>query len=58
MTLQVFRNGQRVLIQGSQLQDFTISASIEDLRRFWGQLGEAIQQAEAEAVHEPQQGGF
>ena len=67
--LRVSREAQTITISGPLGKDDQIILTAEGpsivinhgaagLRHFWGQLGEAIQQAEAETVHEPQQGGF
>jgi hypothetical protein len=70
MTLYVTREGQKVTIHGnnglgvdlknSRVQSFTVDEDWQHLRSFWGDLGDRIREAEAEAnaVHEPQQGGF
>ena len=70
MTLYVAREGQKITIHGNnglgvRIQDsrvagFTVDEDLNMMRSLWGSLGSAIEQAEAEAnaVHEPQQGGF
>jgi hypothetical protein len=67
--LEVSREGQMITISGSLMNSDQIILTEKGpqivltydaiaLRHLWGQLGEAIQQAEAETVHEPKQGGF
>jgi hypothetical protein len=74
MTLWVGREGQQVTIHGNigldvkvqagMVREFAVNEHASHLRHFWGQLGKALEEAEAElnppplAVHEPGPGGF
>jgi hypothetical protein len=69
LTLEVSREGRMVTISGPLMSQDQIILTKEGpkivlsydamvMRHLWGQLGDVIQQAEAETVHEPKQGGF
>jgi hypothetical protein len=71
MTLWVGRDGQvitihgnvglNVKIQDSWVAEYSVSEHYAHLRHFWGQLGDALNEAEQAAtaeVHEAEPGGF
>jgi len=69
MTLHVTREGQQVTIHGnnglhvqienSRVHAFAVSEDTAHLRHFWGELGEALKEAErGEDTDPPAEGGF
>lgn len=70
MTLYVALEGQKITIHGnnglgvkvqqSRVAEFTVDEDLAQMRSLWGQLGNALEQAERELgeVREPERGGF